>query len=202
MTDLASAENKKVALRWRQQRQRALLDLPSYQTASANLIHSCCEVHGCIFSVITSGVICVLKLYTMLSVTFWWHALTVMHITCAHAYAHASAPCTFDQQRQRVLLDLPTRLLRLTWFARSCCEVHGCTFSVITSKSCYALLTFRWHALTVMHMHLTHAHMNCSTFDNCTRSGSPHNVLHSSSIRSVVHGVSDDYVISLMRVRK
>ena len=37
-----------------------------------------------------------------------------------------------------------------------------------------------------MHMHLlhvgTHAHATAPyTFDNCTRSGSPHNVLHSSS---------------------
>ena len=43
------------------------------------------------------------------------------------------------------------------------------------------------HALTVMHMHLlhvgTHAHATAPcTFDNCTHSGSPHNVLHSSSI--------------------
>ena len=32
----------------------------SESSPSANLIHSCCEVHGCIFSVLTSGVICVL----------------------------------------------------------------------------------------------------------------------------------------------
>ena len=98
---------------------------PTYQTASANLIRSCCEVHGCIFSVLTSGVICVLKL-------------------------------------------------------------------------CYALRHIR---MTVVHMHLlhvglgTHAHATAPcTFDNCTRSGSPHNVLHSSSnnahviIKSVLGG--------------
>ena len=76
-----------------------------------------------------------------------------------------------QQQRQRPLLDLPARLLQR-------CEVHECIFSVIPSgvicvlKLCYAL-PFWWHA---------HATALC-TFSTCmyTRSGSPHNVLHSTS---------------------
>ena len=53
---------------------------PTYQTASANLIRSCCEVHGCIFSVITSGVICVIKLC---------YALRHIRMTCTDSHAHA-----------------------------------------------------------------------------------------------------------------
>ena len=52
----ASAEKEEVMHpRWQQQRQRPLLDLP------ARLLQRC-EVHEYIFSVMTSGVICVLKL--------------------------------------------------------------------------------------------------------------------------------------------
>ena len=59
----------------------------TYQTASANLIRSCCEVHGCTFSVITS----VSLSHAMLSVTFRWHALTVMHMHLLHVVTHAHA---------------------------------------------------------------------------------------------------------------
>ena len=61
--------------RWQQQRQRPLLDLP------ARLLQRC-EVHEYIFSVITSGVICVLKLC---------YALRQTHIlmTCLHVLAQA-----------------------------------------------------------------------------------------------------------------
>ena len=53
-TDLASAENEKVDRPPVATTKTESSPGPTYQTASANLIRSCCEVHGCTFSVITS----------------------------------------------------------------------------------------------------------------------------------------------------
>ena len=83
--------------RWQQQRQRPLLDLP------ARLLQRC-EVHEYIFSVITSGVICVLKLCYALHQTHILMTCTCncsMHISAhaalLHAHsAHANAPCAFS----------------------------------------------------------------------------------------------------------
>ena len=70
---------------WQQQRQRPLLDLP------ARLLQ-CCEVHEYIISVITSGVICVLKLcyalrqtHILITCTCNWS----MHISAHAALLHA-----------------------------------------------------------------------------------------------------------------
>ena len=67
--------------RWQQQKQRPLLDLP------ARLLQ-CCEVHEYIFSIITSGVICVLKLCYALRQT---HILMTCTCNCSmHISAHAA----------------------------------------------------------------------------------------------------------------
>ena len=118
--------------RWQQQRQRPLLDLP------ARLLQ-CCEVHEYIFSVITSGVICVLKLCYALAL-HQTHILMTCTCNCSmHISAHAA--------------------LLHAHFTTCNCSMH------------------------IQHMQLLHAHSAPAR----TRSGSPHNVLHSPSIALVAY---------------
>ena len=59
--------------------------------------------------------------------------------------------------------------------------MHGCIFSVITSGVICVKVVLCSPSHSDDHVG-THAHATAPyTFDNCTRSGSPHNVLHSSS---------------------
>ena len=136
------------------------------------------------------------------TLTSLWHAVKTQ---IWHQQRMRKSPSGGDN-KDRKSSPGPTYQTTSTNLICSCCEVHGCTFIVITSVSlshAYAMLsvTFRWHALTVMRMHLlhvvTHAHATAPcTFDNCTRSGSPHNVLHSSSIISFRSAVAACYCIS------
>ena len=81
-TDLTSAENEEVKDR---DRSRTYLPVGLLQR---------CEVHEYIFSVITSGVICVLKLCYALHQT---HVLMTCTCNCSmHISSHATAPCTFS----------------------------------------------------------------------------------------------------------
>ena len=85
-TDLASAENEEVTLGGNNKdRDRSWTYLPDCFNA----------VHECIFSVTTSGVICVLKLC---------YALRHVLMTCTcnrsmHISPHATAPCTFHHMQ-------------------------------------------------------------------------------------------------------
>ena len=94
----------------------------------------------------------------------------------------------WQQQRQRPLLDLPARLLQR-------CEVHARVyFSVITSgvicvlKLCYALrqthilMTCTCNCSMLAHFTIYMQLLHANSAPACTRSGSPHNVLHSPSI--------------------
>ena len=93
----------------------------------------------------------------------------------------------WQQQRQRPLLDLPARLLQR-------CEVHARVyFSVITSgvicvlKLCYALrqthilMTCTCNCSMLAHFTIYMQLLHANSAPACTRSGSPHNVLHSPS---------------------
>ena len=124
--------------RWQQQRQRPLLDLPARQLQR-------CEVHKYIFSVITSGVICVLKLCYALRQTHILMTCTCncsMHISANAALLHAHfTTCNCSMHIQH----MPHCSMHIS--------AHACNCS----------------------MHIQHLHV-------ATRSGSPHNVLHSPSL--------------------
>ena len=135
---LASAENEEVILGGN--RDRSWTNLPDC------FIVQCCEVLEYTFSVIASGVICVLKL------------------CYAPGQTHILMTCTCNCSMHA---DFST------------CSMH------ISAQVMQLLHAHSARATVAMLMQLLHAHLEPA----CTRSGSPHNVLHSPSLASFLERV-------------